>query len=85
MRCGESLLLALLMGMAGVEGGMRQAAEPREALTIDALIERALRDNPELQAGRADVEAARGRLLQAGLRPSPMLDVSFQKSVTGPE
>src|SRR4029453_13157861 len=42
-------------------------------------------DNPELQAARAEVEAARGRLLQAGLRPNPMLDVGFQKSVTGPD
>ena len=29
MRCRGSLFLALLMGMAGVEGGVGQAAEPR--------------------------------------------------------
>jgi cobalt-zinc-cadmium efflux system outer membrane protein len=73
--------------MAGVAGGVGQAAEPpgAQAFTIDALVERALRENPELQAARAEVEAARGRLLQAGLRPNPMLDVGFQKSVTGPD
>ena len=44
MRRGGSLFLALLMGMAGLEGGMSQAAEPREAqaLAIDVLAERAL-------------------------------------------
>ena len=87
MRRGGSLLLALLMGMAGVEGGVGQAAEPRgaQAFTIDELVGRALAENPELQAAHAEVEAARGRLLQAGLRPNPMLDVGFQKSVTGPD
>jgi outer membrane protein, heavy metal efflux system len=87
MRRGASLLLALLMGMAGVAGGIGQAAEPRgvQALTIDELVKQALAENPEVQAARAEVEAARGRLLQARLRPNPMLDVGFQKSVTGPD
>jgi cobalt-zinc-cadmium efflux system outer membrane protein len=73
--------------MAGVEGGVGQAAQPQEAqaFTIDALVGRALAENPELRAAHAEVEAARGRLLQAGLRPNPMLDVGFQKSVTGPD
>jgi outer membrane protein, heavy metal efflux system len=87
MRRGGSLLLAFLIGTAGVEGGVSQAAEPRgaQAFTIDALVDRALVENPELQAARAEVESAQGRLLQAGLRPNPMLDVGFQKSVTGPD
>ena len=87
MRCEGSLLLALLMGMAGVAGGVGQAAEPggAQAFTIDELVKQALAENPEVQAARAEVEAARGRLLQAGLRPNPMLDVGFQKSVTGPD
>jgi cobalt-zinc-cadmium efflux system outer membrane protein len=87
MRRGGGLLLALLMGVAGVDGGISQAAEAHgaQAFTIDALVEQALRENPELEAARAEVEAARGRLLQAGLRPNPMLDVGFQKSVTGPD
>jgi outer membrane protein, heavy metal efflux system len=87
MRRGASLLLALLVGMAGATCGVGQVAEPPGALafTIDELVGRALAENPELQAARAEVEAARGRLLQAGLRPNPMLDVGFQKSVTGPD
>jgi cobalt-zinc-cadmium efflux system outer membrane protein len=87
MRLGGSLLLALLIGMAGVEGGVSQAAEPRkaQAFTVDELVTRALAENPELQAAHAEAEAARGRLLQAGLRPNPMLDLGFQKTVTGPD
>jgi cobalt-zinc-cadmium efflux system outer membrane protein len=82
-----SLLLALIITMAGTEDGVGQAAEPREApaFSVEALVERALAGNPELQAARAEVEAARGRLLQAGLRPNPMLDLGFQKTVSGPD
>jgi cobalt-zinc-cadmium efflux system outer membrane protein len=54
-------------------------------LTVDAVVTQALSENPELKAARAEVEAARGRLLQAGLRPNPMLDVSAQQNVTGPD
>ena len=54
-------------------------------VTVDELVARALADNPELQAAQAEVEAARGRLHQAGLRPNPMLDLGGQKSVTGPD
>jgi len=87
MRRWGSLLVALLMGVAGVNAGVSQTAAPHgaQAFTVDALVERALRENPELQAARAEEEVARGRLLQAGLRPNPMLDVGFQKSVTGPD
>jgi cobalt-zinc-cadmium efflux system outer membrane protein len=87
MRRGASLLLILLMAVAAVPCGVGQAADPPGALafTVDELVTRALAENPELQAARAEVEAARGRLLQAGLRPNPMLDVGFQKSVTGPD
>jgi cobalt-zinc-cadmium efflux system outer membrane protein len=54
-------------------------------MTVDELVGRALAENPTLQAARAEVEAARGRLLQAGLRPNPMLDVGLQQSVSGPD
>ena len=44
-----------------------------------------LPDNLDLHAARAEIEAARGRLFQAGLRPNPMLDLGAQQSVTGPD
>ncbi|HSF33751.1 MAG TPA: TolC family protein [Candidatus Tectomicrobia bacterium] len=53
--------------------------------TIDELVTQALAENLELRAARAEVDAARGRLRQAALRPNPMLDLGAQQSVTGPD
>jgi outer membrane protein, heavy metal efflux system len=87
MRRGRDLLLIFWIGTTGLGPCVGQAAEPRGAwdLSADELVERALSENPELRATRAEVEAARGRLLQAGLRPNPMLDLGVQHSVTGPD
>jgi cobalt-zinc-cadmium efflux system outer membrane protein len=87
MRRGRDLLLIFWIGTIGLGLCVSQAAEPRGAwdLSADELVERALSENPELRATRAEVEAARGRLLQAGLRPNPMLDLGVQHSVTGPD
>ena len=52
---------------------------------MDDLVTRALADNPELHATQAEVDAAHGRLQQAGLRPNPMLDLGVQKNVAGPD
>ncbi len=52
---------------------------------IDELVTQALAENLELRAARAEVDAARGRLRQAALRPNPMLDLGAQQSVTGPD
>lgn len=54
-------------------------------LSLADLVAQALRDNRELQALRAEVDAAQGRLLQAGLRPNPSLDLGVQQNVTGPD
>jgi cobalt-zinc-cadmium efflux system outer membrane protein len=51
-------------------------------VTIDEMVVRALADNPELQGARADVDAAVGRLRQAGFRPNPELDVGGQKALS---
>jgi outer membrane protein, heavy metal efflux system len=87
MRRGGGFLLALWVGMLGLAPCVSRAAEPPAAWkpTIDELVTQALSENPELQAARAEVEAAQGRLLQAGLRPNPMLDVGAQQSITGPD
>lgn len=53
-------------------------------MTVDELVARALADNPDLRATRAEVEGAVGRLQQAGLRPNPMLDLGGQKAL-GPD
>jgi outer membrane protein, heavy metal efflux system len=85
MRRHGALLLSLILGMATVQSGEAQGLGGPRASTIDELVALALADNPDLRAARAEIEAARGRLLQAGLRPNPMLDLGAQQSVTGPD
>jgi len=51
-------------------------------MTVDEVVARALADNPDLRAVRAEVDAAGGRLRQAGLRPNPMLELGGQKAIS---
>jgi cobalt-zinc-cadmium efflux system outer membrane protein len=50
-----------------------RAADSASPLTATSAAEEALRANPDLAAAYAAIEAARGRLLQAGLWPNPEL------------
>jgi cobalt-zinc-cadmium efflux system outer membrane protein len=59
-----------------------EALAAQDELTVDELVTRALADNPDVRAVRFDVEAAEGRLRQAGLRPNPMLDLGGQKALS---
>ena len=85
MRGQKALVLILLLGIVSVQPGAAEGPESPGAFTVDALVTQALSENLDLSAARAEVEAARGRLLQAGFRPNPMLDVGAQQSVTGPD
>ncbi len=51
-------------------------------MTVDEVVARALADNPDLRAVRAEVDAAVGRVKQAGLRPNPMLELGGQKAIS---
>src|SRR5262249_57793188 len=46
---------------------------PRNFLTLDDLVNIASENHPDLQAARSKAEAARGRLIQAGLYPNPFV------------
>ncbi|MDQ3802350.1 MAG: TolC family protein [Acidobacteriota bacterium] len=48
--------------------------DPVQGASSTDLVRRALRSNGELAAARLDIERARARLRQAGLRPNPTLD-----------
>jgi outer membrane protein, heavy metal efflux system len=87
MGIASALLLIMLLGLCSADprSARAQAQSGTGAFTIDELVTRALTDNPDLRAARAEVDAARGRLVQAGLRPNPMLDLSAQQNVTGPD
>jgi cobalt-zinc-cadmium efflux system outer membrane protein len=87
MRRRRGLAFILLIGIATVDyqAAHTQGQGGMGEYIIDELIMRALADNLELRAARAEVDAARGRLRQAGLRPNPMLDLGAQQNVTGPD
>lgn len=53
--------------------------DPLQGTSSSDLVRRALSSNGELAAARIEIERARARLRQAGLRPNPTLDVE-QKS-----
>jgi cobalt-zinc-cadmium efflux system outer membrane protein len=48
--------------------------DPAQGSTSGDLVRRALTSNAELAAARLDIERARARLRQAGLRPNPTID-----------
>src|SRR3989454_1034492 len=77
-------VLAIVAVVGSVGPSVSCAQEPaRNSVTADDLVARALTANPELRAARAAIEAAKGRLRQAGLRPNPMLDLSGTQNATG--
>src|SRR5712691_4356216 len=61
-----------------------QPAATASGLTIEEVVARAVSDNPDLRAVRAEIDAAVGRLRQAGLRPNPELELGGQKAL-GPD
>ncbi|HXG03542.1 MAG TPA: TolC family protein [Candidatus Binatia bacterium] len=82
---GRWLVLAAAGSLAWLPGaGGAQPPAPAGEMTVQELVARALAANPDLQAARTELEAALGRLRQAGLRPNPTLDVGGQKAL-GPD
>jgi cobalt-zinc-cadmium efflux system outer membrane protein len=77
-------VLAVAVVGGGPSFGHAQSQPPAAEITVDELVARALAENPDVLAARADVEAAKGRLLQAGLRPNPMVELGGQKAL-GPD
>jgi cobalt-zinc-cadmium efflux system outer membrane protein len=70
---------AMVLAMSAVDAA---ALTAQDEVTVDELVTRALADNPDVRAVRLEVEAAEGRLRQAGLRPNPMLDLGGQKALS---
>lgn len=57
--------------------------DPMAGLSLEQAIERALGREPGLRAARADIEAARGMVIQAGLRPNPTLSAEQRYEPSG--
>lgn len=77
-------VLAVAVVVGGPSLGHAQSQPPAAEITVDELVARALAENPDVLAAQAEVGAAKGRLLQAGLRPNPMLELGGQKAL-GPD
>ncbi len=67
-----SLLLMLFSSISTIA----IAKNPSNSFSLKQLIELAQRDNKDLQAARYALDIANARLLQAGLRANPTLDIS---------
>ena len=74
------LIAALVLSALATTGLVY--AQPGAELIVDELVARAIADSPDLRAARAEIEAAVGRLQQAGLRPNPMLELGGQKALS---
>lgn len=72
-RTGWALLAALAAALAA-----SVALAAQEPLDVRQLVEIARHDNKDLQAARLAIDLARARLLQAGLRANPRLELSAQ-------
>ncbi|HXQ72109.1 MAG TPA: TolC family protein [Pyrinomonadaceae bacterium] len=70
--CKRQLYVAVILTFSFVLTG---AVVKGQGLTADDFVRRALTSNGELVAARIEIERARGRLRQAGLRPNPTLEV----------
>ena len=79
------LVVGMVLFLPGPTVSVAQPAAGGGEMTVDELVDQALRQNAELAAVRAEVDAAVGRLRQAGLRPNPMLDLAGQQNVNGPD
>src|SRR5216684_7102964 len=62
--------------------GHAQSQPAAGDVTVEELVARALAENPDVRAAQADVDAGQGRLVQAGLRPNPMLELGGQKALS---
>src|SRR5512145_1699500 len=87
--CGRPMprlapVLVVLCGSAVLLVAVAQAQTPGPAgeLTVEELVGRTVEANPDLKAARAEIDAAVGRLRQAGLRPNPSLDLGFQRALS---
>lgn len=77
MRCVVAVLASALLANGGLA-----SAQASTGVTVDQLVEVALANNPELRAVRAEIDAAAARVVQAGLRPNPMVELGGQKAIS---
>ena len=71
---------AVLVGLLTATGAHGQTGSPpSRSLSLQDAIRLAVEREPGLRAERTDVDAARGSLSQAGLKPNPTLSLAMQQ------
>lgn len=75
--CFLSYFAAYLLVILAFSGVSSFAQSKDNIITANELIEKALKNNLELVAFRLEIEKARARLKQAGLRPNPSVDFEY--------
>ena len=70
----STVIILAAVFTAAVSGQENSYADPAQGASSDELIQRALTSNAELAAARLDIERARARLRQAGLRSNPTIE-----------
>lgn len=76
---GTSAMLALQKPQSSIS----RYYDPNTGLSADDAVAYALAHNGELAAVRSEVEAARGLVQQASLRPNPQLDIERKEQIDG--
>ena len=67
---------SFVLMLLSISNTTAMAKNPSNSFTLNQLIELAKRDNKDLQAARYALDIGNARLLQAGLRANPTLDIS---------
>jgi outer membrane protein, heavy metal efflux system len=73
-----STCLFACMALSGATAFADDVGEPRGAITLAQALDAALKNNPELVASRYELTAAQARIIQAGMRLNPELDLELE-------
>ncbi len=88
MKPNLAILILIATAVPSATLAQNAPAPPRQGsgqpITLQQLEEIALKQNPTLAQAEADVAAARGRAVQAGLLPNPMLGYIGEEIKPGP-
>jgi hypothetical protein len=78
---GSALVARIVDTSNAPENWIASYVDPVQGSSSIDLVRRALQSNTQLAASRLEIDRARARLLQAGLRPNPSVDFEQQNGI----
>src|SRR5262245_10348655 len=89
----QVVVLANCLGFASIVGAQDTTGtrlsdrfmDTQSGLSLDNAIRQALEREPTLRSVRSEVEVARGKRLQATLRPNPTVSIEHRQEPTSPD